>query len=227
MYEVTVTDEFARWFGALDEPAAVRVASVLEVVEAAGPALGPDRASDMLLFYDGTGGGLSSLFAVVADWCQDLVLHRREALRCLESETFRTRLRDVDSKTADKALAAIGRLQSWLVTSRGLPAPTLSTVLWPNPASARTALLEAIRLVGLDPADLSDTSGGLREVTIRDCEPRLHVIYGIDVPNRRVVVLLGEALDRAYYGDSVRWAEERWREYCAQPEARAEAGRAR
>jgi hypothetical protein len=52
-------------------------------------------------------------------------------------------------------------------------------------------------------------------MTISDLSPHVRLIYGIDVPNRRILLILGEPLDRSFYGDSVRLAERKWREYCA------------
>jgi hypothetical protein len=37
----------------------------------------------------------------------------------------------------------------------------------------------------------------------------------MDLPRSRLVAIVGEALDRRYYGDSVRFAERYFREYLA------------
>jgi len=257
MFEVTVTDEFARWFESLDEPAAIQVASALEVVEAKGNALGIDRASNLLLFYDGTfrddpGGSLANF----AQRFHELLLHQREAVRCLESSAVSNRLAQLDEATAARALRAVAGVSSAVAAARALltlqfanpvqrkayqltlaerakaishvrwaleqgpnapPTGTLPSTLEPvRPQAVRDALQGAIRVLGLDAGDLADPSSGLRELTFTALKPRLRVIYGIDVPRRQVLVLLGEPLDRAYYGDSLRFAEQRWREYCAE-----------
>ena len=94
--------------------------------------------------------------------------------------------------------------------------------------AVQRALCEVLALVGLAPEDVADTESGLRELTISDATPSLRLIYAIDVPRRRILAILGEALNRAYYGDSVRLAEQRWRQYCGELEAvapRADAAR--
>jgi hypothetical protein len=60
------------------------------------------------------------------------------------------------------------------------------------------------------------TGSGLRELCIDNVSPPLRVIFGLDYPRRRLIAILGETLDRAYYGDSVRRAEQRWQRYCAE-----------
>jgi hypothetical protein len=54
----------------------------------------------------------------------------------------------------------------------------------------------------------------LRELCIDNVRPQLRVLFGLDFPARRLIAILGEPLDRRYYGDSVRKAEQRWRQYC-------------
>jgi len=61
---------------------------------------------------------------------------------------------------------------------------------------------------------------GLCELTVVTTEPRLRLLFGLDVIEKRIVVLLGEPLDRAYYGDSVKLAERRWQAYCERAKAR-------
>jgi hypothetical protein len=60
------------------------------------------------------------------------------------------------------------------------------------------------RLVGLEPSELMNSASGLCELTIVSTEPKLHVLFGLDAPAKRIVVLLGEPLTRSYYGDSAR-----------------------
>jgi hypothetical protein len=50
---------------------------------------------------------------------------------------------------------------------------------------------------------------------LSDHEPPLRVLFGLDATRGTLLAILGEALDRAYYGDSVRFAEARWRRYQA------------
>jgi hypothetical protein len=264
MFEVTVTDEFARWFESLDEPAAIQVASALEIVEAKGPTLGPDRVSNMLLFYDGTAAAdPSGSLSLLTEQYGALMLQHREAIRCLASGVFQNRLAQLDESTAHQALRAVDKVKSTISAARALlvlqfACPRESTAYfraaserektvlrfhWArgmrygveaevdagaardascDTGSVKEELARVVRLLGLEMDDLADSSSGLRELTINATKPRLRVIYGIDVPRKQIVVLLGEALARSYYGDSVRLAEQRWNEYTAQASAHAE-----
>ena len=58
---------------------------------------------------------------------------------------------------------------------------------------------------------------GLCELSIPSTEPPLRVLFGLDALGQRIVALLGEALTRSYYGDSVTLAEQLWRQYWANP----------
>ena len=60
-------------------------------------------------------------------------------------------------------------------------------------------------------------------VMITRVTPPLRVLFGIDATAKRLVALLGEPLDRAYYGDSVRFVETRWARY-QERAVRARAG---
>jgi hypothetical protein len=263
MFDVTVTDEFARWFESLDEPAAILVASALEIVEAKGHALGSDRASTMLLFYDGTSRDPSGPLAQLTEQYRELMLYHREAIRCLAHGAFQNRLSQLDETTANEALRAVGNVKSTIGAARALLVlqfarpkernaylPTAAEQVkaalrlrWAKdrktemavegaelpgssvtPGSVKEALAKAIRMVGLEMSDLADSTSGLRELTLNGTNPRLRVIYGVDVPRKQVVLLLGEALTRAYYGDSVRLAEQRWSEYGSQAAPLARTG---
>ena len=80
--------------------------------------------------------------------------------------------------------------------------------------NVQSALLEVLSFVGLRLEDVADRSSGLRELTVAELSPPRRLLYAIDAPRRRILAILGEALDHAYYGDSVRLAERRWRDYC-------------
>src|SRR5882724_2416781 len=52
MLQVLTTDEFAEWFGALDESAAEDVATALDVVERLGPSQAAPGSRESLLWYE-------------------------------------------------------------------------------------------------------------------------------------------------------------------------------
>jgi hypothetical protein len=80
------------------------------------------------------------------------------------------------------------------------------------------AVLEALRVAGLSPNLFFDDQTGLRELVVGAGRSRSRLICGVDVPRRRIVAILGERLDRRYYGDSVKFAEAYFRDYLAQQE---------
>jgi hypothetical protein len=171
---------------------------------------------------------------------RELLSWQREVLRCLDSERFRERLAQLEPKAASLALTAVESLKQQLSAARlrigfdGRGVPVLrgsqggltaggGALLEPNSAvpeptlsdSLRPGFFEVLRLVGLEPTQMMNSESGLCELTIAGTEPRVHVLFGLDVAAQCIVVLVGEALTRAYYGDSVMLAEQRWREYRA------------
>jgi hypothetical protein len=178
---------------------------------------------------------------------QELLLWQREALRCLESPEFRQRLAQLEPKAASRALVAVEVLRERLRQARlridlCLASPPRPLASWaasvshektglgrrsalPEPAEPslsqqlREGFFEALRLVGLEPMQILNSVSGLCELTIVTTEPRQRLLFGLDVSKQRVVVLLGEPLTRAYYGDSVKLAERRWQAYCERAKA--------
>jgi hypothetical protein len=235
MFELTVTDEFERWFGALGESEAEQVTAALDLVGEAGPTLDPVKASRLLLWYDGmVQDNGPCQFAVewqarvgasAVDSLRALMLWQRQVVRCLESPAVLSRLDRLDPASAARALDAVERIKNRVRALRtqisiGTFLPRQGERTAPAASgedAVKRALEDVLRSVGLCANDCVDAASGLRELTIATEPVRLRVIYGIDVPRRRVLVLLGEALDRTYYGDSVRWAEARWRAYNIEP----------
>jgi hypothetical protein len=223
MFEISVTREFEEWYQALDADTAEKVSAELNVLERMGPGLDSLRASRLLLWFDGTAGSAVPVLALrqVGDALGQYVQRQHEALRCLETPSFLARFLKLEPRRAKHAHELIERLRSSvrattleLALAHSQPR-ALSSWAWTGPsAAAQTALLNLLSFVGLRVEDVADTSSGLRELTIADLTPPGRLLYAIDAPRRRILAILGEALDRAYYGDSVRLAERRWRDYC-------------
>lgn len=221
MYEVVVSDEFARWFEALADEEAESVAALLGVVGELGPGLGPELARSALLWFDGCHGrepfwqqewqsSVESLAAFDA-W-------RLAALRCLESKAFSRLLVALDGEGAAAVLHTVERLRHRLRVARW----AFGSVLRPSlrgrvalAAELREAFAHLLARVGLEPSAVHESSGGLREVTLAELAPAARVIYGLDTTARRVIALAADRLDHAYHGDCVRLAEARYREYLA------------
>jgi len=185
------------------------------------------------------------------DELRRLVFWYQEAMRWLDSPKFLARLAELDPETARAALSGIERVRgcvhiarNWGPYLRGLwpkvPEATqrlpgsgeaelvaLSRIgaapVPPRRDSVKDALLELLTLMGLDLEDAPEAPSGLRELTISTTTPKLRVIVGIDVPKKRILAILGEPLNRAYYGDSVRLCELRWREFCQSGAVEVEA----
>jgi hypothetical protein len=241
VYEITIGDEFARWFEALDANAAEQVAGALEVVAATGPAFDPVKQSQSLLWFDDTGNEMGSAplaselaelesYRLSPDY-GDLLSWHREVVRFLDGPRFKEALDQLDGATAAEAVQGVRRVRenlraAWMsfvseaprLAGGALRSSRAAAAERRSPRAARSvksALDHVLALVGLGLGALGDRESGLRELTVASATPALRVLYGLDVPGQRLVALIGDALTRAYYGDSVRRAEQRWSEYLA------------
>jgi hypothetical protein len=230
MFEILVEPEFNAWFEALPDPFAEEVTAALELTASAGPALAPERLNRLLLWYDGTGSGTQLVdlageplalraasgraVGIYLGWHHDVV-------QCLESETLRQRLGRLPDAAGAHALLLVERLQRLLRAAR------FSSSHAPRGDSSweplRATFAELLALLGLSAAEALGTESGLRELAICNVRPELRVLVGLDHANRRLLAILGETLDRAYYGDSVKRAERRWRSYLERQLAASEA----
>jgi hypothetical protein len=139
---------------------------------------------------------------------------------CLESVRFRERLERLESARAAQALALVELVKRHLHAARastsynpwrhGLP-PTQQTL--PEWAALRDAFSDLLSCMGLDAHEVLGAGSGLRELSLHHLTPPLRVLFGLDFPGQRLLAILGEALERQYYGDSVERAERRWRQY--------------
>jgi len=232
MFEISVTREFEDWYQALDAESAEKIAAELNVLERLGPELDAERSSPLLLWFDGTREreALSPLGRRESgSELAQLLRRQHEALRCLETPNFLARFLKLEPRQAQRGhelveclrasvraatvqlLLSHRRAQLAMVLASA--APSLRDGDWPG-AGVQAALLEVLSFVGLRLEDVADRSSGLRELTVATLTPPHRLLYAIDAPRRRILAILGEALDRAYYGDSVRLAERRWRDYC-------------
>jgi len=215
MFELQPSQEFSTWFEALAAEHAEEVACALEVVAEAGPVLARDRVSRALLWFDGTQGEPVQSFGrslEFAEWARELMLFRGEAMGVLESEAFRERLACLEAGAARDALLLVERLKRGLSATR--TQVNLASAGSFNSGALREHFFELLRRVGLEPSALAPPNG-LCELTITTTLPKLRVLFGVHAEARRLWLILGEPLTRSYYGDSVRFAERRWREYCA------------
>jgi len=228
MFEIVPEAEFATWFAALPEPLAEEVAAALEVVASAAETLKPPGVSRALLWFDGTRAGP---VPGAADFGQALALvesarslhavlaWQRELVSCLDSPAFRARLARLSPRATEAAIATVERLRAELRAWQQEIVLAAGAGRF-SPADARERretlmreLAHVLGLLGLAPGEFIALANGLRELVIPSTEPKLRLLIGIDTVRKRLVVLLGERLTRAYYGDAVRSAEKRWGSY--------------
>ncbi len=216
MFQLEPSPEFSAWFESLAPALAEEVACALEVIAATGP-MNRDQVTRALLWFDGTGGAeargsLGRAFEF-SEWARELLHWQREALRALESRAFADRLAALEPGPAADVLVRIEGFKRRLAATR-YQVSFSKTDPFSLPA-LREHFFELLRRVGFEPGAVLGSVSGLCELTITTQEPRLRVLFGVNAEASRIFVILGEALTRSYYGDSVRFAERRWREYCA------------
>jgi hypothetical protein len=242
MFQVVPEPEFEVWYESLPEPLAEDVATAIDLAASAGSLLAPERLSRLLLWFDGTGSGsgpdlgvpghltMTALAQLPAMQARSYLMWQQEALLCLDSAPFRERLERLAPELAAQALSQVERLKRRLQSAR-MAGSWSSWSSWqrayaasgqPGDASGvRSAFLDLLRLMGLEPHTVFGAGSGLRELCIDNVQPQLRVLFGLDFPAKRLIAILGEALDRRYYGDSVQRAEQRWRSYCQSPTNRS------
>jgi hypothetical protein len=220
MFQVVPEPEFSAWYEALPEPIAEEVTAAIDLVASAGALLEPERLSRLLLWYDGTGSGASLAdlrlpfvpqLQASASLMGSYLMWHQEALSCLESQLFQEQLGRLDPEPARRALLLVERLRRQLHAAR----------LAGNPRGVRELFLDLLALVGLEPRLALGSGSGLRELTVPNVTPPLRVLLGLDFPAKRLLAIVGEPLNRSYYGDAVKRAEAHWQAYCGATARRA------
>ena len=240
MLELLTTDDFARWFSELAAGPAEDVAATLEVIVQLGSTTEAPGSSELLLWYEhplvSQGhikvGIPSHLPPEVARFMQEYGRfsgYLRRVIKHLESKPFLARLARLSAADADaigEAVAQIRRL-AWqrpmalsdyrLKKMRGRITPTtadsVALARFVDVSEIRECYFKALRAAGFEVVDVPPTSCVLREISLRSTAPGLRLLYGIDQPRNRGLVVLGEWLDRSFYGDAVRHAEAVWGQF--------------
>jgi hypothetical protein len=225
MLELLTTREFAGWFGSLDERSAEDVATALDVVERLGPEQAPPESRESLLWYEhdsATNFLTHDALAWALEGWGGFRDYARRVLAALESERFRARVAELDERRAARVMLALREIRrvadprlrwSLELASRRSLGPSLP------PDEARAALrrtyFDALEAAGFTLTDVPVHSLALRELTRRAPAPAYRLLYGVDAERGRALVVLGEWLDRRYYGDTVRRAERIWQRFLA------------
>ena len=141
-------------------------------------------------------------------------------LKALDSPRFVTRLSRLGPKEADGVLAAINSVKStvdprarW--TLKLADAARASRRKLPEEACAevRRMYFAALEAAGFEVTDVPAHSLALRELSRRLPAPGFRVLYGMSAERDAALFVLGERLDRSFYGDSVRRAESMWKQF--------------
>jgi hypothetical protein len=156
--------------------------------------------------------------------------YARRAIKHLESPAFVARLGQLDEASATTVASAVARIRT-ATTRRALAVSDkylrlrrfVSEPATPRAQAAlfaladvqeiRDAYFAALAAAGFDVSDAPVRSPALREIGLRAPPPGVRLLYGIDPAGDRGLVVLGERFDRSFYGDSVRLAEQKWREF--------------
>jgi hypothetical protein len=239
MLKLLTTEAFATWFSGLAAEPAEDVAATLEVIVQLGTGKEAPGSSEYLLWYEHPSlaerarPDVASLFSpeivkFTQDWGRFLGYVKRVVAH-LESKPFQARLARLAPGDAAAVTEAVRRIRR-LSTKRALSLSELHRKRCMNPFRAptpyeaaqharildegevREAYFAALAAAGFEVVDPARPSV-LREIALRSPAPGLRLLYGIDEPKNRGLVVLGEWLDRSFYGDSVRRAEALWGDF--------------
>ena len=239
MFELLTTDEFAEWFAGLDDPAAEDVAATLEVIAQLGARAEAPGSSEWLLWYEHPGlsarGRLEALLAIppglarFAEGWGVFLGYVKRVTKHLESPAFVARLAGLEARHAAVVADAVERIRRLSTTrhlalsefrrrrgalGRALRAEDAGSLeRFTDLTEVREAYFAALAAAGFALNDVPPHSPALREISLRGRPPGLRLLYGVDAPNDRALVVLGEWLDRSFYGDSVRSAERAWQRF--------------
>jgi len=243
MLDLVTTDAFAAWYQALAAGPAEDVAATLEVIVQLGTRAEAPGSSDALLWYEHPSLSQLSRRTLVdfekraspqflkftQEWGRFHGYVKR-VVKHLESAPFVARLARLSSQDASLVAAAVERIKQLAKTrTLGFPEFQRKRNLHPfrapsefeatalarfvDVSEVRDAYLQALAAAGFEVVDLPPHPAALREISPRSTPPGLRLLYGIDEKQDRGLVVLGEWLDRTFYGDSVRRAEAIWGQF--------------
>jgi hypothetical protein len=221
--QLFTTDEFAQWFGALGDADAEDVATALEVVERIGPARAAPGSRESLLWYEHP-----SVSRFEAPWSLARYLEAwgsvrdyvKRVLEELESARFVSRVARLPSAQVDSVLKSIKQIKraadprvSWVLRAKGVTGPIGSVRPEDACAEMRRMYFCVLEAAGFTLVDVPEHSLALREFSLRLPAPGFRLLYGVNVQREMALFVLGEKLDRSFYGDSVRHAEAMWKQF--------------
>lgn len=226
MLQVLTTDVFAEWFGSLSDAFAEDVATALDVVERLGPHQAAPGSRESLLWYEHPS---VSRFLPADSFAWDLEAwgcfrdYAKQVLEKLESPRFAERVSRLAPEDARRAMQAIREIRRaadprvrWTLKVVG-DSVRLAPEVRPEDAcnEVRRRFFDALSAAGFKVSDVPAHSLAVRELSRRSPGPAFRLLYGVNVESEKALFLIGEPLDRSYYGDSVRRAERMWRAFLA------------
>jgi hypothetical protein len=224
--EIHTSPEFSSWFAALADGPAEDVATAIELIERLGVDRPAPGSSEWLLWYEHED---APDIVRIDDW---VPLHASaEAIVAqLERPEFMARLRDLPRDEAAQVMRALEALQaSAAARRRGLGMVVAGLSGRDGAADPLAVLRDAYRAVaratGIALRAAEVHSSSLREIGVTSGEARYRLLYGVDRARGIALVVLGEALDRSFYGDAVRRAERIWKEFVEKASATESAAR--
>jgi hypothetical protein len=224
MLELLTTEPFAKWFSALDDGAAEEVATALELIERLGPEQAPPGSSEALLWYEHANVsefGFADSFAWHIHAWGAFREYAKRVLTALEAPRFTARLARLGPNEAERVIRAVRRIRHasdprlrWALKLAGDPAGVARSVRPENACDElRRLYFEALEAAGFAVTDVPVHGRGLRELSRRTPAPAFRLLYGVDSERKTALVVLGDWLDRSYYGDAVQRAERLWQQF--------------
>lgn len=218
MLEVLTTDEFAAWFTKLPNDVAKDVADTLDVIERLGPEKAPPESHELLLWYEHESAarfreGLKGSIAFQLEAWGAFRDYVTKVLAKLESESFMSRVARLDEASGARVVDAIKRIKRTADPRARFALQHLKTT--DARAEVRRAFFDALEAAGFSVTDVPAHSLALREISRRLPEPAFRILYGVHAERGVALVVVGEMLDRCFYGDSVRFAERTWKKFIA------------
>jgi hypothetical protein len=217
MLQVLTTPEFAEWFARLSDVAAESVAVALDLVGSIGPEQAPSDSHEWLLWYEHPCAKEQLARMHVLDHWLGYFHQARWMIHRLQSAQFAERVSRLDAAAARAVAAGMEGLRVLTLQNRRVLAiaaegpDAVEQQIERARADLRRLYSEILSAAGLEFSEIPVHTGALREIRIRKTEPEMRLVYGVDVERNSALFLVGEPLDRCFYGDSVRRAESVWR----------------
>jgi hypothetical protein len=213
MLELFTTDEFASWFGGLDDRDAEEVAGAIEVLALRAEDRSSEAGSPLLLWYENPQAPDAQWVRSLDDYAE-FFAYAQALIRCLDSPSVKARqqrLSGLDARRFDAARATVQACASPLTAlrmhARTYAGRSIMTEL-------RRAYADMVAVLGADLA-WPKFEAGLRELQLCERSPRIRILYGVDHAKERGLLVLGERLEGSFYGESVRRALRAWERFSA------------